>query len=111
MKKLISSILLLGGLFAMTEVIAYPAPNADFVLIRGGSFTMGSSENEVWRSNDEVPHRVTVSSFYMSKYEVTQKFYREVTGKNPSNFTGDDLPVENVTWLEAAEFCNALSIG
>lgn len=109
MKKLISSILLLGGLFAMTEVIVYPAPNADFVLIRGGSFTMGSPESEDWRSNDEVPHRVTVSSFYMSKYEVTQKFYREVTGKNPSNFTGDKLPVENVTWLEAVEFCNALS--
>jgi len=40
MKKLISSILLLGGLFATAGVIAYPAPNADFVLIRGGSFTM-----------------------------------------------------------------------
>lgn len=109
MKKLIFSILLLGGIFAMAEVIAYPAPNTDFVLIQGGSFTMGSPESEDWRSNDEVQHRVTVASFYMSKYEVTQKRYREAMGKNPSNFTGDDLPVENVTWLEAVEFCNALS--
>lgn len=49
-----------------------------------------------------------VAPFYMAKYEVTQKLWREVTGKNPSNFSGDNLPVESVTWLEAVEFCNAL---
>lgn len=70
---------------------------------------MGSSESEDWRSNDETQHRVTVASFYMAKFEVTQKEWREITGKNPSNFTGDKLPVESITWLEAVEFCNALS--
>lgn len=93
----------------MANGAPYSAPSSDFVLIKGGSFTMGSPEGEDWRSNDEVQHRVTVASFYMSKYEVTQKLWREVTGKNPSSFTGDTLPVESVTWLEAVEFCNALS--
>lgn len=93
----------------MASAVDYPAPNSDFVLIKGGSFLMGSPESEDWRSNDEKQHRVTVSSFYMSKYEVTQKLWREVTGKNPSTFSGDNLPVESITWLEAVEFCNALS--
>ena len=93
----------------MSNAKDYSAPSSDFVLIKGGSFTMGSPENEDWRSNDETQHRVTLASFYMSKYEVTQKLYRDVTGKNPSNFSGDTLPVENITWLEAVEFCNALS--
>ena len=70
---------------------------------------MGSPESEDWRSNDEAQHRVTLASFYMAKFEVTQKEWREITGKNPSNFTGDKLPVESITWLEAIEFCNALS--
>lgn len=109
MKKLILSLLLALGVLIMANGAPYSAPSSDFVLIKGGSFTMGSPEGEDWRSNDEVQHRVTVASFYMSKYEVTQKLWREVTGKNPSSFTGDTLPVESVTWLEAVEFCNALS--
>ena len=93
----------------MTHAATYKAPNADFVLIKGGTFTMGSPESEDWRSNDETQHSVTVASFYMAKFEVTQKEWREIMGKNPSNFSGDNLPVESVTWLEAVEFCNALS--
>ena len=70
---------------------------------------MGSPESEDWRSNDEMQHSVTIAPFYMARFEVTQKEWREITGKNPSNFSGDNLPVESVTWLEAVEFCNALS--
>lgn len=93
----------------MTHAASFNAPGKDFLLIKGGSFTMGSPESEDWRSNDETQHRVTLASFYMAKFEVTQKEWREITGKNPSNFTGDKLPVESITWLEAIEFCNALS--
>jgi formylglycine-generating enzyme required for sulfatase activity len=51
-------------------------------------------------------HEVTIASpFYMGKYEVTQEEYQQVTGANPSNFTGRDLPVERVSWHEAQEFC------
>ena len=91
------------------SVAAFSAPLSDFVLVKGGSFTMGSPASEDWRSSDEVAHKVEVSDFYIGKFEVTQKLYREVTGENPSSFKGDDLPVENVTWLDAVRFCNKLS--
>jgi formylglycine-generating enzyme required for sulfatase activity len=45
----------------------------------------------------------------MAKTEVTQKQWKALMGKNPSFFTGDDLPVETVTWKDAAEFCRKLS--
>lgn len=108
MRKTILS-LLTGAITAFSATAQVAAP-ADFVLIRGGTFQMGSPESEDWRSNDETLHRVTVAPFYLARHEVTQKAYREVTGKNPSAFSGDELPVESVTWLEAVEFCNALSL-
>lgn len=81
----------------------------NFVLIKGASFEMGSPNTEAWRSDDETQHTVTVSDFYMSIYELTQKEYRDVTGENPSNFSGDDLPVENISWLDAVRYCNTRS--
>ncbi len=83
--------------------------NDGFVMIKGGSFQMGSPESEAWRIDDETLHTVTVSDFYISPFELTQKEYSEITGENPSNFSGDDLPVENVSWLDAVLFCNAYS--
>ena len=82
----------------------------NFVLIKGGTFEMGSPETETWRSDDETQHIVTVSDFYMSIYELTQAEYRDITGSSPSNFSGDELPVENISWLDAVRYCNALSI-
>jgi formylglycine-generating enzyme required for sulfatase activity len=65
--------------------------------VPGGSFHNGTST-------------VTLSSFTMSKYEVTQDQYRTVTGNSPSYFTGNtSYPVEQVTWYDAVEFCNKLS--
>lgn len=81
----------------------------EFVLIKGGAFQMGSPETEAWRSADEMQHTVTVSDFYMSKYELTQKEYQQITGENPSSFSGGELPVENVSWLDAIAYCNARS--
>jgi formylglycine-generating enzyme required for sulfatase activity len=79
------------------------------VQIPGGSFQMGSPANEQGRGGDETQHRITISPFYMSKYEVTQRVYQKVMGTNPSRFKGDNLPVEQVSWYDAIEFCNKLS--
>lgn len=84
--------------------------NSRFILIKGGTFTMGTPKDEFLREEDEAAHTVTVSDFYMSKYHVTQKEYSLIMGNNPSNFQDDDMPVENVTWYDAAVYCNALSI-
>jgi formylglycine-generating enzyme required for sulfatase activity len=83
-----------------------------FVKINGGTFTMGSPANEAGRESwggDETQHQVTVSGFYLGKYEVTQRGYAAIMGTNPSYFKGDNLPVENVSWYDAVEYCNARS--
>ncbi len=92
----------------------------EMVSVPGGTFTMGSPDSEEGRDSDEGPqHQVTVSPFYMSKYEVTQAQWRAVATKlskikialkpDPSNFKEDKLPVEQVSWEEAVEFCDRLS--
>lgn len=81
----------------------------ELLLIKGGTFEMGSPDDEMQREDDELQHSVTIDDFYISSYEVTQKEYEELMGDNPSNFEGDNLPVENVSWYEAIEFCNLLS--
>jgi formylglycine-generating enzyme required for sulfatase activity len=82
----------------------------NMVRINGGTFQMGSPRSETGRDTDERQHQVTVSSFYMGKYEVTQKEYQEIMGTNPSIFKGDNLPVERVSWYDALVFCNKLSM-
>ena len=81
----------------------------DFIHVKGGAFLMGSPESENWRSDDELQHKVILSDFYISRYEVTQKEYKSLTGENPSSFQGDNRPVENVSWLDAIKFCNMKS--
>ncbi len=94
------------------------------VLIPPGSFLMGSPDSDRDAGADEKPqHRVRISRpFYLGAHPVTQEQYRQVIGTNPSYFapTGvgkDEVkgvdtskrPVERVSWLDAAAFCNALS--
>lgn len=74
-----------------------------------GTFMMGSSDP---KDGDAYPQRkVTISkNFYVSETEITQAQYKKVMNqKNPSKVVGDDYPVEQVTWLDAIDFCNRLS--
>ena len=87
------------------------------VLIPKGTFMMGSPETEKGRQENETQHEVTISKgYYLGVYEVTQAQYEKVIGKNPSLYQGAivgnenaDLPVENVSWHDAVEFCKKLS--
>jgi len=86
-----------------SQIVSLPV---HFVLIPGGVFQMGNNNGD----SDEVPvHTVTVDPFYIGKYEVSQKEYIAVMGNNPSGFKGDNLPVENISWHNAVEYCNRLS--
>ncbi len=90
------------------------------MLIPGGTFQMGSPEDELERSDAEGPqHEVTVPPFCMGKYPVTQAQWRFVAGlpqvnqeleADPSEFKGNLHPVEQVSWLDAVEFCVRLSV-
>ena len=91
---------------------AVDALRGEMVLIRAGSFLMGSPRSEEEREDDEIQHKVAISrNFFMGKYEVIQGQWRAVMGNNPSYYRncGDDCPVENICWLEAIKFCNRLS--
>ena len=82
----------------------------EMVEIPGGTFIMGSPENEAERSSGESPqHQVTVPSFFMGKYQLTQAQYQAITGSNPSGFKGNNRPVEQVSWNDAVAFCEKLS--
>lgn len=81
----------------------------EMVYITEGTFIMGSPEKEQGRSEDESPqHEVKVSSFFMSKYLITQAQYLAVMNDNPSTFQGENKPVEKVSWYDASEFCDKL---
>ena len=82
------------------------------VLISAGEFTMGSPDSDPDAVDSQKPqHRVRIARpFCLGATEVTQGQYQAVTGANPSHFKGsEDLPVETVSWLDAIDYCNALS--
>ncbi|WP_367119913.1 SUMF1/EgtB/PvdO family nonheme iron enzyme [Microcoleus sp. PH2017_27_LUM_O_A] len=101
-----------------TETIA-KGITLEMMAIPGGSFVMGSPNTEAGREKNEGPQRtVNVAAFFMGKYEVTQAQWIAVAGlskvkidlkANPSYFKGDNLPVEQVSWDDAIEFCLRLS--
>ena len=82
----------------------------ELVRIPKGEFMMGSPATEAGRKNDEVQHRVTLTQdFFLGKYEVTQAQWQAVMGNDPSYFKGSYLPVEQVSWHDAMQFCETLT--
>ena len=84
---------------------------ADMVLVKGGTYMMGDPNGD-WDNKDcnEVPHKVTLSSFYICKYEVTEALWTAVMGSNPSRHPlGDNYPVEQVSWYDCQDFVEKLS--
>lgn len=82
--------------------------NLEMVWIPAGSFMMGAKNGP---EHEKPLHRVNISQgFYMGKYEVTQAQWQSVMGDNPSHFTGDNLPVEQVSWSAAVSFVKRLNM-
>ena len=82
----------------------------DMMPCLSGTFLMGSPENELGRDKSEVQHRVTLTkSYFIGKYEVTQKLYEAVMEENPSRYIHEDMPVESMTLAEAKKFCERLN--
>ena len=80
----------------------------ELVRVEAGSFTMSARDGE--NNPDKVSHRATLKrDFYIGRTEVTQAQWKAVMGTNPSEFKGDDLPVEQVSWNDAMEFCGKLN--
>lgn len=104
MKKILFTLagtcLLCGSVFAESKM----------VFIKGGTFLMGSPASERMRDKDEAQHSVTVDDFYCDAFEVRQSDYEKVMGENPSYNKGANLPVENVSFYDALEYCNKKSL-
>lgn len=83
----------------------------NMVHVQGGTFTMGrTSSKAYWCDDSDQPaHQVTVGSFYICKYEVTQKLWKAFMGSNPSWTKADNMPVEWVNWVTAQKFIHKLN--
>jgi formylglycine-generating enzyme required for sulfatase activity len=78
----------------------------EMVLLPGGFLKMGSEKGSL----DEIPvHKVWIDTFLMDKFEVTQDMFRQFEISDPSYFQGEGLPAEQLTWIDAARFCNERS--
>jgi formylglycine-generating enzyme required for sulfatase activity len=83
----------------------------EMVNVEGGTFMMGctSEQGQDCSDNENPVHQVTISSYYIGKFEVTQSLWQAVMGSNPSNFKGSNLPVENVSWDDIQTFIRKLN--
>ena len=101
--------IILGGGHSTLTVI--DTLESDMVFVDGGTFVMGGTADQGANVNsDEFPTReVTLSSFYISKFEVTQELWEAVTGEKPSNFSGERFPVEQVSWDDCMTFIDKLN--
>ena len=134
--KFFSRLLLMAGAMVCTlgvatscggsddEVLPEPTPEPKFenmtftaggvsftmVAVEGGTFKMGAADDYTEAYDDEKPqHAVTLSDFYIGETEVTQTLWKTVMGSNPSNFVGDNLPVEQVSWEDCQAFITKLN--
>ena len=97
-----------GGTFQMGSNFSLAAKSHNHLLsfIASGTYKEESISVEI---NEQPVHSVTLSSYYIGKYEVTQAQWQAIMGNNPSNFVGDDLPVESVSWDDIQSFLQKLN--
>lgn len=97
----------------LPDTMTLQVGDAEFALskVEPGTFTIGPVAGDPNTTDDEKPaHKVQLTDrFYIAQTEVTQELYTAVMGKNPSHFKGANLPVEQVSYSDALEFCKRLS--
>ncbi len=89
-----------------------PGLGLELAWVKPGSFTMGSPLSENGRGDDETQHQAHLTKgFWLGKYPVTQEEWETLMGNNPSSFkyVGKRAPVEQISWVEAMEFCRKLT--
>lgn len=92
-----------GDFVLKVKGVEYP-----MVFVEGGTFRMGSDDSEA--DSSEMPvHKVTLSSYCIGKYEVTQELWEAIMGSNPSHIKGSRKPVEKVSWDDCQEFIRKLN--
>ena len=108
--KAATTVVLAFALLFGASVPAHAAPNIEMIPVKGGCYRMGDAFGGGHPSERPV-HEVCVDDFTMGKYPVTQAQWRSVMGTNPSRFRdcGDDCPVEQVLWKDAAVFIERLN--
>jgi len=115
----VAALAMLAGCASAGQQTERPAAIGDgFIRVEGGTFLMGHPDGGI-RDNNEAPVRsVTISTFHMARFPVTQGEWYDLVGENPSYFQADKAaggtswrnhPVERVNWLEAVQFANAKS--
>lgn len=88
----------------LTKTLKYPLIGVD-----GGTFWMGRDDEYSYSLNERPRHSVSVSDFFIGKYEVTQQLWKQVMGNNPSKYKGSNQPVENVSWDDCQKFITLLN--
>lgn len=104
MRLIFTLLLTLAGVISAAAQEVTVLPEIEMVDVAGGSFIMGLDEGEAEHSYETPRHRVTLSDFRIGKFEVTQRLWVAVTGDNPASVSGDDLPVESVSWNDVQTF-------
>ena len=101
------------GVVETTDSQTFTVGGVDFtmVYVPGGSYTMGctSEQGSDCYDYERPAHSVTVNGFYMGQTEVTQALWKAVMGSNPSNWKGDSLPVERVSYDDITDFLGKLN--
>lgn len=92
--------------FTPVSSAAHPLVFRDMILLKPACFVMGSEEYIA----EEPEHKVCLNAFYLDRFETTQEQFKKIMGFNPSYFRGNSLPVENVTWPEAENYCRKLKL-
>jgi formylglycine-generating enzyme required for sulfatase activity len=97
--------------FGLWMAFTYKGVRQAFRWCEPGTFLMGSSKDEPERYDDELQHEVTLSKgFWIADTSVTQGLWQLIMDENPSEFKGDERPVENVSWDDAQAFIAKMNV-